>query len=75
MAGRRSDTALSTKTLKEKVGKGQLVRSELAEELSSLLLPLSVVSLLFLVFVLLIGRPVVHSDGAIYRGFRSERAP
>ena len=37
MAGRGSSTALSTKTLKEKVGKEQLVRSKLDEELSSLL--------------------------------------
>jgi len=36
LAGRRSNTALSTKTLKEKVGEEQLVRSELVEELSSL---------------------------------------
>ena len=38
MGGRRSNTALSTKTLKEEVGKEQLVHGKLAEEFSSLLL-------------------------------------
>ena len=42
-AGRKSNTALSTKTLKEEVGEEQLVRSKLAEESS---LSLSLIDLL-----------------------------
>ena len=77
MDGRRSDTALSTKTLKEMIGKEQLVRSKSTEELNSLFVSLFLSS--FLVFSLdlpfSISSPVPHSDGAIYRGFRGERAP
>ena len=39
--GRRSNTALSTKTLKEMIGKEQLVRSKLAKELNSFCVTLS----------------------------------
>ena len=78
MAGRKSNTALSTKTLKEKVGEEQLVRSKLTEELSSLLslfvsldacrcVPCSSVFLLSFFFV--------DANKAIYRGSRGERAP
>ena len=75
LAGRKSNTTLSTKTLKEKVGKGQLLRSELVEELSSLLsLSVSLRSDLPSVCAP-VQCPFFVANKATYRGPRGERVP
>ena len=75
---------LSTKTLKEKVGKVQLVRSELVEELSSLLfLPLSSSAFFFSLVVVLSSCPPCPSPilllfiatGLFIEVLGGERAP
>ena len=86
MAGRKSNSALSTTTLKEKVGEEQLVRSKLAKELDSLsvrsLRPRMCVSpcMSLSVSVCLSMQPSMRclsliANKVIYRGSRGERAP
>jgi len=81
LAGRKSNIALSTKTLREKVGKGQLVRSKLAEELSSLLsLFVSLDACLCVPSVVPVDTvpvrcPFFVANKATYRGPRGERVP